>query len=124
MHVNVGIGGFVDILKGRQATITRYWQWFVQELERRSLIKDYSLNPGGYTYYVRGRRDHVQQDRALLIGDAAGLATKELGEGIGPAVKSGILAAEAIISGNPLSVKSIDTYSLFNLRTLMNFLKT
>ena len=120
--VNVGIGGFVDILKGRHATITQHWQWFVQELERRSLVKDYPLNPGGYTYYVRGRRDHVQQDRALLIGDAAGLATRELGEGIGPSVKSGILAAEAIISGKALSVRSIKKHSLLNLRTLVNFL--
>ncbi len=121
-YVNVGIGGFVDILKGRQATITQHWQWFVQELEERSLVKNYALNPGGYTYYARGRRDRVQQERALLIGDAAGLATRELGEGIGPAVKSGILAAEAIISEKPLSVRSIQKYSVFNVRTLAKFL--
>lgn len=123
-YVNVGIGGFVGKLKARQATITQHWQWFVQELEERSLVKNSRLDPGGYTYYVRGGRDIVQQDRALLIGDAAGLATKDLAEGIGPAIKSGILAAEAIISGKPLSMRSIQKYSLANVRTLVKFLTT
>jgi flavin-dependent dehydrogenase len=36
-------------------------------------------------------------DRALLIGDAGGLAYAESGEGIRPAVESGILAAKAIL---------------------------
>jgi flavin-dependent dehydrogenase len=120
--VNVGIGGFVEKLKARQTTITQHWQWFVKELEERLLVKNYQFKPGGYTYYVRGGRDIVQRDRALLIGDAAGLATKDLAEGIGPAIKSGILSAEAIVSGKPLSVKSIQQYSLLNVRTLAKFL--
>ncbi len=110
-HINVGIGGFVEKLKGRRVTITRHWQWFVQELEQRSLITNYHFNPGGYTYYLRDRRDSIQQDRAFLIGDAAGLATRDLGEGIGPAVKSGLLCADAIISEKPLSLKPIKKYS-------------
>ena len=47
-----------------------------------------------------------------LTGDAAGLATKDMGEGIGPAVASGIRAAESINSGRPYSVDSIGRYSL------------
>jgi flavin-dependent dehydrogenase len=35
-------------------------------------------------------------DRFCLVGDAAGLARDLSGEGIGPAIKSGILAAEAV----------------------------
>ncbi|MCP4402805.1 MAG: NAD(P)/FAD-dependent oxidoreductase [bacterium] len=121
-YVNVGIGGFVDILKGRESSIRHHWQWFTQELERRALVKNYQFDPGGYSYFTRGRRDAVQQDRAFLIGDAAGLATRDLAEGIGPAVKSGVLAAEAIVSGKPLSLKSVNKYSLFNYRALLNFL--
>jgi flavin-dependent dehydrogenase len=121
-YVNVGIGGFVEQLRKRRATIRQHWQWFVRELGRRSLVNPDVLHPGGCTYYTRGRRDAVQQERALLIGDAAGLATRDLAEGIGPAVKSGLLAADAISSGQPLSVKPVSKYSLFTGRTLLNFL--
>ena len=121
-YVNVGIGGFADILKKRNTSIRQHWQWLIQELERCSLVEDYQYNPGGYTYFTRARRDRVQQERVFLIGDAAGLSTRELAEGIGPAVRSGILAAEAILSGQSLSFKSIAKYSLVNFRTLRNFL--
>lgn len=39
--------------------------------------------------------------RILLVGDAAGLVDPFSGEGIRPAIKSGRLAAEAILSGQP-----------------------
>lgn len=120
--VNIGIGGFPDILKKRGSSIRQHWQWFVIELKQRSLVENCHFNPGGYTYFTRGRRDTVQQACAFLVGDAAGLATRDLAEGIAPAVTSGILAAEAIITGNALSVKSIGKYSLFNFRTLRNVL--
>jgi 2-polyprenyl-6-methoxyphenol hydroxylase-like FAD-dependent oxidoreductase len=35
-------------------------------------------------------------DRFCLVGDAAGLARDLSGEGIGPAIRSGLLAAEAV----------------------------
>ncbi|MGE0455840.1 MAG: FAD-dependent monooxygenase [Vicinamibacteria bacterium] len=52
-----------------------------------------------YLVYERGGR-RVVGDGALLVGDAAGLASPESGEGIGPAVESGLLAAEAILAAN------------------------
>jgi flavin-dependent dehydrogenase len=42
-----------------------------------------------------------------------------MGEGIGPAVQSGILAADAIITGRPFSVRSIKKYSFPRYRTLL-----
>ena len=39
----------------------------------------------------------VQAGNAYLVGDAAGLATRDLAEGIGPAIESGIMAAEEIL---------------------------
>ncbi|MDY0093493.1 MAG: NAD(P)/FAD-dependent oxidoreductase [Candidatus Vecturithrix sp.] len=120
-YLNIGIGGFVESLKARQASIRLHWQWFAQELKQRSLIKDYPFEPRGYAYYTRSRDEHVQQDNAFLIGDAAGLATKDLAEGIGPAVRSGLLAADAIISGQPLSLTSIRKYSQLHWRTLLKF---
>ena len=63
---------------------------------RRRLVNDRAWDPGGYTYYVRGRDDIVRHENAFLVGDAAGLATTDLAEGIGPAVQSGIAVADAI----------------------------
>ena len=55
--------------------------------------------PHGHAYLLYGysRREPVA-DSLLLVGDAAGLAYPQSGEGIRPAVESGLLAAEAIIA--------------------------
>lgn len=51
----------------------------------------------GHAYYLYdGCRSEVFDDAVLLIGDAAGLAYPQSGEGIRPAVESGILAAGVI----------------------------
>jgi flavin-dependent dehydrogenase len=49
-----------------------------------------------YLLYRHARRKLVD-DGVLLIGDAAGLAYTESGEGIRPAVESGLLAAATIL---------------------------
>lgn len=110
-YVNIGIGGFAEKLKARHDTIQHHWQLFIHELERCSLVKNYHFNARGYVYYTRDRVDVVQDENLFLIGDAAGLATKDMGEGIGPAVKSGMLAAESIITANPFSLKTVKKYS-------------
>ncbi|HVV81637.1 MAG TPA: NAD(P)-binding protein [Kofleriaceae bacterium] len=56
----------------------------------------------GHSYYLF-EPDHLvgaQRDRALLAGDALGLAHPITGEGILPAVLSGRIAAEAIAAGD------------------------
>ena len=120
--INIGIGGLVEKLRSRRVSITQHWEWFVQELERHFLFENSSLKPGGCVYFRRDRRDCVQQDRVFLIGDAAGFATRDLAEGIGPAVKSGILAAEAIVRGTPFAANKVEAFSLFNWRTLRGVL--
>jgi hypothetical protein len=50
-----------------------------------------------------------------LVGDAAGLATVDMGEGIGPAIQSGILAAESILTGGEYRVDYIPRYSFPSL---------
>jgi len=116
-YVNIGIGGFSEKLKANDDTIKRQWHLFVNELERLSLVTDRRWNAGGYVYYIRNSRDVVQYDRACIIGDAAGLATRDMGEGIGPAVRSGILAADAIASGKPLSLSPVKRYSFPRYKT-------
>jgi len=83
------------------------------------LVKNYHFNARGYVYYIRNSIDVVQNDRLFLIGDAAGLATKDMGEGIGPAVKSGILAAYAITSGKPFSLSAVKKYSFPRYETVI-----
>jgi flavin-dependent dehydrogenase len=53
----------------------------------------------GHAYAIRRMRPRrLADDRVLLVGDAAALARDVSGEGIGPAVRSGCLAAEAIVA--------------------------
>lgn len=109
--VNVGIGGVASTLKKRGTTIRNHWNLFVEKLRALSLVNDRSFEPRGYIYYSRQKSCTVQNGNCYLVGDAAGLATKDMGEGIGPAVESGMLAANAIARGNEYSIKSISAYS-------------
>lgn len=110
-YLNIGIGGYFDKLKANHDSIQNQWQLFNQELERLSFVDHHHFNAKGYAYYLRNDTDIIQIDSLFLIGDAAGLATRDMGEGIGPAIKSGILAAEAIASGKALSLSSVGKYS-------------
>ena len=106
-YVNIGIGGFSEKLKINQDDIKSQWRLFTGELERLSLVKNRHFHAKGSVYYIRNRSDAPQNSRIFLIGDSAGLATRDMGEGIGPAVQSGIMTAEAIVSGKPLLLSSI-----------------
>lgn len=55
----------------------------------------------GHPIPIHIRREPIATARTLLVGDAAGLADPFSGEGIRLAIKSGRLAAEAILSGQP-----------------------
>ena len=57
----------------------------------------------GHAYLLHGTSDRkVAGEGMLLIGDAAGLAYPQSGEGILPAIESGLLAAQTIAAGNEL----------------------
>jgi menaquinone-9 beta-reductase len=73
--------------------------------------------PCGHAYLLLGRSPRpTVTDRALLIGDATGLAYAESGEGIRPAVESGILAAKAILQAKEVYRREqLEVYS-----TLLN----
>lgn len=109
--LNVGIGGMQATLKKRGKTINAHWRRLVQKLARQGLTSGRRFCPRGHTYYLRGKTGVVEKDNAFIAGDAAGLATRDMGEGIGPAIESGILTARAIAGGNPYSVHSVTRYS-------------
>ncbi|HEY3312459.1 MAG TPA: NAD(P)-binding protein [Anaerolineales bacterium] len=113
--VNVGVGGSAEQLKAKNDTLKRHWRLLEEKLDEMGLIRGHSYKPVGHSYYLRGRHPAPRNGNAFIIGDAAGLATRDMGEGIGPAIHSGIRAAEAIISGREYTVASVPKYSFPSL---------
>ena len=109
--LNVGIGGMAQRLKQRGEDIWWHWRSFAERLERRFGIR-VPAEPSGYSYYVRGPVAGARLDNAFLTGDAAGLATRDLCEGIGPAVRSGLRAADAILHGVPYELADVTGASM------------
>ena len=109
--LNVGVGGFAASLKKRGDNILSHWYFLVEKLNRLSLFRDYDFKPKGYIYYLRSSAAIVRSDNAFIIGDAVGLATKDMGEGIGPAVQSGIKAAMAIADNREYTLSVVREYS-------------
>ena len=74
-----------------------------------------SLQPTTKAYQdLRDAAQTVRIGNAFIVGDAAGLASRDLCEGIGPAVRSAILAAEAIATGQESTLDSVSAFSLRN----------
>jgi flavin-dependent dehydrogenase len=109
--VNVGVGGIEAGLKTNKDSLVRHWALLVDKLERMRLVMDHQYKPLGHSYFRRGKDHVVRRDNAFIAGDAVGLATVDMGEGIGPAVLSGMRAAESILNGSDYSVKAITKYS-------------
>jgi len=111
-YVNVGLGGKAEAMKSKPLRLQDYWDRFVRNLEQRGLVTGAAYDPSGYSYYLRGSVDTVRLGNAFIVGDSVGLASKDLGEGIGPAVRSAILAAEAIVGKLHYSLHQVEDYSV------------
>jgi flavin-dependent dehydrogenase len=109
--LNVGVGAMASRLKQRGENIREHWRRFASKLERQFRIRMPS-EPTGYSYYVRGPLDVVRIGNAFLTGDSAGLATRDLCEGIGPAIRSGQSAAHAIVSDTEYVLDGVTGASL------------
>ena len=121
-YINIGVGAMAEKLKLRGGDIKSHWQHLTRKLERKHLIKGYDHKPKGYSYYVRGKAEVFRAGNAFIAGDAAGLATKDMAEGIGPAVKSGLMAADAIVDGTPYDLDSIGSKSFDTRQLLLSWL--
>ncbi len=95
----------------RHESIWQHWRHLASELERRFRIR-MPTNPTGYSYYVRGGPGLARMHNAFLTGDAAGLATRDLCEGIGPAIRSGQRAADSILTGAVYTLDGVTGASL------------
>lgn len=109
--VNIGVGGKEASLKENGDSIRNHWNRLTEMLESKGMILRHSFAPKGHSYYLNSDHGEVQSGNAYLVGDAAGLSTLDMGEGIHPAVKSGLLAADAILHSTQYRVDSISKYS-------------
>ena len=75
---------------------------FVDFLEaRHTIAAETSWRWRGHAYLLSGGQGRrAVGDAVTLVGDAAGLAYPQSGEGIRPAIESGLLAAETIVQAN------------------------
>ena len=91
-YLNIGLG------RMDQHRLSEHVAAFVRFLKSTGRISfDVPSALLGHAYLLYGVSERkVADDGVLLIGDAAGLAYKQSGEGIRPAVESGLLAAQAI----------------------------
>jgi flavin-dependent dehydrogenase len=118
--VNIGFGGRRSRLEKWDRG--RLWEEFLGLLRKEGCIAADPPEPKGYSYYVGRRRKRAKQGNAYLVGDAAGLATQDLAEGIGPAVESGQMAARDIVGEADYSPRCVTRYSLpFLPRLLRRF---
>jgi flavin-dependent dehydrogenase len=94
-------GRYLNIGLGREghAGLTGHLQQFLDFLRRRGRIPhDTPERFHGHAYLQYGRAARrLLDDGVLLVGDAAGLAYPQSGEGIRPAVESGLMAAATIL---------------------------
>ena len=92
-HLNIGLG------REGNRRLSEHLNSFCAFLKRRGRIPhNFPARFHGHAYLLYGRaaRKHVD-DGVLLVGDAAGLAYPQSGEGIRPAVESALMAATTIL---------------------------
>ena len=121
--LNVGVGAIAERLKARGQDIRAHWAHLAATLER-GLAPQAQYEPTGYSYYLRGKVEVVRRDNAFITGDAAGLASRDLGEGIGPAIRSGLRAARAILANDTYRLDDVTGLSVASIaRSMLGRLK-
>ncbi len=93
-------GDFLNIGLGREHEnhLSTHRAEFVEWLQARGKIpRDMPQHFHGHAYRLRATPQQANEPNVLLIGDSAGLADRQSGEGIRPAIESGLLAAATIL---------------------------
>jgi flavin-dependent dehydrogenase len=95
-------GDYLNVGIGRRAgrDFNEHVRQFVGFLEETGVLKGSpAARWRGHAYFAAGAGTRpLVGDGMLVVGDAAGLAYPESGEGIAPAIESGRLAAEMLIA--------------------------
>lgn len=110
-YVNIGLGGKFLAMKKRNKNLLEHWKYFVDKLKRLDLVDARDVKPKGHNYYLNSGQRNYRIGNAFIVGDSAGLSTLDMGEGIGPSIKSGMLCAEAVLKDKDLKFSSIKRFS-------------
>lgn len=110
-------GPVLNIGLGREAggklgdTVAAFTGWLQQQGKIPADIPQ-RFHGHAYLFYPQRHPRRVVNDGVLLVGDAAGLAYPQSGEGIRPAVESALLAAEVIAAARgDYSVARLSPYA-------------
>jgi geranylgeranyl reductase family protein len=94
-------GNFLNVGLGREEShglakqLESFWNWLIAQ---RRIPAQSHARFKGHAYLLRTRSPRAIADRGvLLVGDAAGLAYPQSGEGIRPAIESGMIAAQVVV---------------------------
>jgi flavin-dependent dehydrogenase len=108
-------GNFLNVGLGREEShglakhLAAFWDWLVVQGKVPA-----GAHPRfkGHAYLLRTRSPRSVVDRGvLLVGDAAGLAYPQSGEGIRPAIESAMMAAQvALAAAGDFSRERIENY--------------
>jgi len=97
-------GNFLNIGLGRldPHKLPEHLEEFASRMERLGKFRlERQRRYSGHAYHLFGHSERrIVDDAVLLIGDSAGLAYPQSGEGIRPAVESGLMAAGIVASAN------------------------
>ena len=110
-YLNCGVGGMAHTIASSAKDIRAHWDTLLGRLEKIGVPSQELEKPSGYSYYLRNTVKFGQHQGAYLIGDSAGLATRDLGEGIGPGVHSANAAAKAILEQGDYKLEDVYAYS-------------
>lgn len=96
-YLNIGLGRTnADSFSSHLAEFREFLDSMV--LDQRGIVQANGKRWKGHAYQLYERtRPLLVDDGVVLVGDAAGLAYAQSGEGIRPAVESGLIAAETIV---------------------------
>jgi flavin-dependent dehydrogenase len=108
-------GAFLNVGLGRQdpGAFPKHVERFVEHLERAGRLPPRTprrWSGHAYLLYDQAPRPLVGES-VLLAGDAAGLAYPKSGEGIRPAVETGLLAARALRGAGTLGAGALAAYA-------------
>lgn len=109
-------GNFLNIGLGREDNrgLPQQLKFFCTFLKNRGRVPlDIPDKFHGHAYLLYGQSGrNLMDDGVLLIGDAAGLAYPQSGEGIRPSVESGLMAAATIVEASGIyNSRQLNSYS-------------
>ncbi|MBZ0217348.1 MAG: NAD(P)/FAD-dependent oxidoreductase [Fimbriimonadaceae bacterium] len=124
--VNIGIGGKSHYFKKSGTNIHDHFRLFLGDLVTQKLLdRDTAenLKDTGHPYFLFTWKGEIKDGNCFLIGDSAGLASVDMGEGIGPAIESGLLTAREIMGEGQYTKDAITKYSFSGIaQSLMHLI--